>query len=337
MKGNIVINSNVGEYREEYLDGRKYLVAPMKIIQGDTVMNKILYPNDEVLKSVEQLEKLKMPYSHPIVDDDFADVNDPVALNKSYIGAFAQNITVDGKNYLGEMWIDEEIANSSDKGKLVIDKLVTGDKLGVSIMGQAKLKAESGTGEDGKDYAFTSSNYKWNHIAILTSEKPAGDHVNTVVMNEELIEQVETVEKTDETIENKGGKMTKEAVVEFLKSLDATQIEEIFNELQPTEKEISVEEAEEVMNKNGKTVVANSDFEEFKQFKAEQERELNELRVKVANASGIGVDMLNALGKEALVKLANKLTVTEQKGIDNSFKAGKVVNSEQTKKYDYGM
>lgn len=337
MKGNIVINSNVGEYREEYLDGRKYLVASMKIIQGDTVMNKILYPNAEILKSMEQLEKLKMPYSHPVIDDEFADVNDPIALNKSYIGAFAQNIQVDGKNYLGEMWIDEEIANSSDKGKLVIDKLVTGDKIGVSVMGQARLKAENGMGEDGKEYVFTSSGYKWNHIAILTSEKPAGDHVNTIVMNEEFLDKVETVEKADETIENKGGEMTKEAVIEFLKSLDATQIEEIFMELKPAEKEISVEEAEEVMNKNGKTVVANSDFEEFKQFKAEREKELNELRVKVANASDITVEMINSLGKDALVKLANKLTVTETKGIDNSFKAGKVVNSEQTKKYDYGM
>ena len=56
----ITVNTKTsGKFRKQKINGRDHIVTDIMPIRGDTSMNKILYPNDEVQKSFTQLKSLE--------------------------------------------------------------------------------------------------------------------------------------------------------------------------------------------------------------------------------------------------------------------------------------
>lgn len=190
MKNQIVyINSKTsGKITIENIAGREHIVTRMIPIVGDSVMNNILYPNDEVQNSAHQLDMMKAPIGHPKVNGVSVPVNNPIADNIHNVGAFIRNPISDGKAIVNELCIDIERANQSDKGKELIEKINSGELIGVSTGLNLQLENSKGTNtDDGKNYDAIGHNFKFDHVAILMNEAAAGEHVGTAVQNEEII------------------------------------------------------------------------------------------------------------------------------------------------------
>ena len=176
----IAINSrSTGQFSERKINGRPHIITTMMSIEGDSVMNKLFYPHAEVKKAHLQLDRLPAPADHPVVDGVFISANDPLATNAHNVGAFVSNPHIDGKRVINDLAIDVEIAGRDDRGKEIINRIKSGERIAVSTGLNADLINAKGQ-HKGRDYNGIINNIEFDHVAILLDEKPAGDNTYTL-------------------------------------------------------------------------------------------------------------------------------------------------------------
>lgn len=177
----LLINSRTsGKYHREMIDGRSHIVTQMIAIRGDTSMNNVFYSDTEVEASFTQLNNLPAPNSHPTVNGVNVLANHPVANNKHNVGGWLRNPRKKGKRVYVDFMLDEEIANNSEAGKEIIDRIENGKKLGVSTGLTIKMLVnKSGLDDFGVPYTREGSGFSFDHVAILLNERAAGEHAGT--------------------------------------------------------------------------------------------------------------------------------------------------------------
>lgn len=176
MTTKVTINSKTSKkYRTEYLNDREHLVTEMVSIVGDSVMNKGLYPLDEVKATYKQLHNLPAPNSHPMINGEPISAFHPLAVNAYNIGGFIRNPRMDGKKVINEFWLDVEIANKIDDGKELVRRIENAEEVGVST----GLTVDQEEVADSNEYEWIARNMQFDHVAILLNEKAAGAHVGT--------------------------------------------------------------------------------------------------------------------------------------------------------------
>lgn len=184
----IAINTSTsGKVRYEKLNGRNHLVTEMRPIVGDIVMNGGMYPDAEVAKSFMQLDQLPAPNRHPVINGKNASAFHPLAANKHNVGAFIRNPRKVKKEVFNELWIDETVANQTDEGKEIINRLETGSPIGVSTGLQLE---RTEVNDDGLDYNWIGTNYQFDHVAILLENNQAGGD-QTLTLNDDDLQIVE--------------------------------------------------------------------------------------------------------------------------------------------------
>ncbi len=182
----ISINSRTsGKFTEETINGRNHIVTSMMPIMGDTAMNKLLYPLDQVKASFSQLNNLPAPNGHPKVNGVHVSAFSPLAMNAFNVGGFIRNPKMNGKKVFTEFVIDETVANISDDGREIIRRIKENEKIGVSTgLNIDQVVNQSGTDDLGAEYTRIGSGFSFDHVAILLNEKAAGEHAGTeMVLN----------------------------------------------------------------------------------------------------------------------------------------------------------
>ena len=330
----ITVNSrSTGKYRKEVLNNRPHLVTTMVSIEGDSVMNRLFYPLGEVESAFNQLDALPAPAGHPKVGDKHVDAFHPLAMNAFNVGAFVKSPTMSGNQVINEIWIDIEVANKDERGKEFMRRIQKGERVGVSTGLNADVSNESGE-HNGKPFRGSVSNIKFNHVAFLLETDPAGDNTYTVNSEELVICNLSLPAakgKTNREVQE----MDKEKLVlgiiannangytmsdkDFLMSLpDDRLVEAAYNKL--TKEEITVDQAQKVIEKAGMTV-NGKDFkpEEYKVYlnhKSEFESYLAEIaKEKAAKVEEIVAntemteEQVNAMSSEGFDSLYKSLSV----------------------------
>jgi len=177
----LLINSRTsGKFTRVVIDGRSHIVTRMMPIRGDTAMNRIMYPDNQVADSFMQLNLLQAPSKHPTVNGVNVLASHPVSNNKQNIGGWLSEPVKKGKRVFVNFMLDEEIANNSDDGKETIRRIEAGEKIGVSTgLSIASVVNQSGKDDFGAEYDRIGSGFKFDHVAILLNETAAGDHAGT--------------------------------------------------------------------------------------------------------------------------------------------------------------
>lgn len=176
----LLINSeSSGKYHTENRGDRKFLVTQMLPIQADSIMNGLLYPASAVFESYNQLDKLPAPAGHPYFDGKSVSAFDPEGAAAFNVGAFVRSPKMEGANVVADLVIDIEVANRSDEGKEIISRIKNGKKMGVSTGLKAKVLETSGK-QGSKEYQGVVNSIKFDHVAILLSEPPAGEITYTL-------------------------------------------------------------------------------------------------------------------------------------------------------------
>ncbi|MCK4623302.1 MAG: DUF2213 domain-containing protein [Desulfuromonadales bacterium] len=180
MLQKIVINSeSTGKFYEQTINDRPHLVTSMISIEGDSVMNGLFYPAHEVIGAHNQLSRLPAPAGHPVVDGVMVSAKDPAAVNAHNIGGMVLNPRVEGKQVVNDLAFDIAVAEKDERGVEAIRRIRNGERIGVSTGLNADILNVSGKHED-KDYRGILSNLKFDHVAVLLDEAPAGDKTYTV-------------------------------------------------------------------------------------------------------------------------------------------------------------
>lgn len=174
-----VVNS-ASNITTETIDGKPHIVVRgITPVVDDIVMNRKLYPAAEIEKAYNTLERNPMPLGHPKVDGKHVSARDVRAVNNYHVGAWLQNVSHKDGKVSGDMYIDRQYAESSEKGKRLInrlDEMISGtNSEPIHISTGLLYSGIAANGESkGKKYNEIATNMMFDHVAVLLDEPGAG-------------------------------------------------------------------------------------------------------------------------------------------------------------------
>jgi len=174
-----VVNS-ASNITTETIDGKPHIVVRgITPVVDDIVMNRKLYPAAEIEKAYNTLERNPMPLGHPKVDGKHVSARDVRAVNEFHVGAWLQNVSHKDGKVTGDMYVNRQYAESSDKGKRLINRLddmlsgANADPIHIST--GLLYSGITANGESkGKKYNEIATNMMFDHVAVLLDEPGAG-------------------------------------------------------------------------------------------------------------------------------------------------------------------
>lgn len=200
-----VVNS-ASNITTETIDGKPHIVVRgITPVVDDIVMNRKLYPAAEIEKAYNTLERNPMPLGHPKVDGKHVSARDVRAVNEYHVGAWLQNVSHKDGKVTGDMYVNRQYAESSDKGKRLINRLdemlagTNSDPIHISTGLLYSGIAANGESK-GKKYNEIATNMMFDHVAVLLDEPGAGtpeDGVGIFVNSEGDEQQIEVARLAD--------------------------------------------------------------------------------------------------------------------------------------------
>lgn len=174
-----VVNS-ASNITTETIDGKPHIVVRgITPVVDDIVMNRKLYPAAEIEKAYNTLERNPMPLGHPKVDGKHVSARDVRAVNEYHVGAWLQNVSHKDGKVTGDMYVNRQYAESSDKGKRLVNRLdemlagTNSDPIHISTGLLYSGIAANGESK-GKKYNEIATNMMFDHVAVLLDESGAG-------------------------------------------------------------------------------------------------------------------------------------------------------------------
>lgn len=159
------VNFAKGEITRARLDGKEYLVVPVIMARGDTVMNGALVPASEF--ETFAWNGVPVTLRHPHSDAGASiTANTPDAIEAFAIGRIFNTQVVDGQ-LRAEAWVDILKANALMPG--LVKRIEVGDQIDVSTGFFADPVASEGESR-GRTYTNTWRNLRPDHLAILPDE-----------------------------------------------------------------------------------------------------------------------------------------------------------------------
>ncbi|HCM8160020.1 TPA: DUF2213 domain-containing protein [Klebsiella pneumoniae] len=174
-----VVNS-ASNITTETIDGKPHIVVRgITPVVDDIVMNRKLYPAAEIEKAYNTLERNPMPLGHPKVDGKHVSARDVRAVNEYHVGAWLQNVSHEYGKVTGDMYVNRQYAESSEKGKRLInrlDEMIAGtNSEPIHISTGLLYSGIAANGESkGKKYNEIATNMMFDHVAVLLDEPGAG-------------------------------------------------------------------------------------------------------------------------------------------------------------------
>lgn len=182
--------------------GNVYTVRDVVHAVDGIVLNRRMYPGDELKKAVKGLNGKPAPAGHPKDGKGrHISATNGEALAAAWIGAYCQNSRYEGGRAMVDIVINGDQAKALDAGRRVIERLdaaiagTNAEPIGVSS--GLFLEEVAANGKSlGKEYSAIATNMAFDHIAILLDETPAGTPEEGVGMflnaqgEEEAIETV---------------------------------------------------------------------------------------------------------------------------------------------------
>lgn len=118
-----VVNS-ASNITTETINGKPHIVVRgVTPIVDDIVMNGKLYTAAEIEKGYRSLERTPMPLGHPKLNGKHVSARDVQAVNDYHVGAWFQNAEHKGGKANGDMYVDRQYAESTEKGKRLVNRL----------------------------------------------------------------------------------------------------------------------------------------------------------------------------------------------------------------------
>ena len=167
--------------RRETIDGVEHIIVSSSTLPDDIVMNRGLYPAEEIEKSFLSLERTFAPLEHPTINGEFISASDPEAVHGFHAGAYNVNVRREG----GRVHIDKKInvqeALKTEKGKRLLDRI---DELennsdprpihsSVAAFLDPEFLDKPKTNSDGQEFDWIAKNMVFDHDAILLDSSGA--------------------------------------------------------------------------------------------------------------------------------------------------------------------
>lgn len=293
---------NNSEIRTETIEGVDFTVLPSKTLPPDIVMNGILYPADDVAKTIQTLDGSPVTLSHPVVNGKFADAYDMMSQAKHGLGGAFNKLRgqAEDGSWLVDKYIPTEQLQNTCRGKKLAEAIKNKQPIHTSTGVYLKRIPELGANAAGQEYKFRAEIDRFNHDAILLNEQGAatpeqgvGIFVNADGAQEEV--EVMYANMEEEPVEGK-------VILELKGGLLATLLDAIKNMVKSTP------EQESIQNREGNNVEENKVQEMIANALAAQEAKTAEA---ISKAVSDGVAAALAANAQAQAD-AEKAKLVEQ-------------------------
>ena len=162
---NLVANLS-GQVRTETLNDREFLVTPATLIVTGVLKGSrgaLYYPSEEIAKNVSDWDGVPVLLDHP---DTGGTARTPDVINRQGIGTVFNAVVEDGK-LKAEIWFD--VSNTKAIAFNVYRTIKVGQPVELSTGLRLKeTLAPANSVFNGKKYTHTVSNFKPDHVAILS-------------------------------------------------------------------------------------------------------------------------------------------------------------------------
>lgn len=158
--------------RTETIEGVEFTVLPSKTLPPDIVMNGIMYPSDEVKRTIDTLDGTPVTLGHPVVNGKFADAYDMMSQAKHGVGGAFNRVKGQAQDgsWLVDKYIPTEALQNTSRGKIIANALAKKQPIHTSTGVYLSRIPELGTNALGQDYEFKANIDTFNHDAILVGE-----------------------------------------------------------------------------------------------------------------------------------------------------------------------
>ena len=157
-----------GKVRNEMLQGKKYLVAPMTLVVPGVLNGSrgpLLYQEEDLEKSVDSWNGMPIVVNHPTDSSgNFLSARSPSVLEEYGVG-FVFNTIMNGK-LTAEAWLDEQRVTQVDSR--ILGAIRGGKPMDISTgLFTTDEPSEGVHNETGKSYEAIARNHRPDHLAIL--------------------------------------------------------------------------------------------------------------------------------------------------------------------------
>jgi predicted HAD superfamily Cof-like phosphohydrolase len=158
--------------RTETIEGVEFTVLPSKTLPKDIVMNGIMYPADEVKRTIDTLNMTPVTLGHPVVNGRFADAYDMMSQAKHGLSGAFNKVTGQAQDgsWLVDKYIPTEALQNSTRGKIVANAIAKKQPIHTSTGVYLSRVPELGTNALGQEYEYKANIDTFNHDAILVGE-----------------------------------------------------------------------------------------------------------------------------------------------------------------------
>lgn len=176
MQINVTTQVNSKSIRRETHNGREHWVVPSYTLPANVVMNGGLYPASEIDAHYSKLDNTLAPLGHPQVNGEFVSAFSPEGINVGHVGAFNRNVKKSGNRIYVEKWIDVEVANRTEGGQRLLERLEALEKgedvppihTSVAVFLE-RMEANDRQRQEG-GYDWVAKIHDMDHDAILLNE-----------------------------------------------------------------------------------------------------------------------------------------------------------------------
>jgi len=158
--------------RTETIEGVEFTVLPSKTLPPDIVMNSIMYPANEVKRTIDTLNMTPVTLGHPVVNGRFADAYDMMSQAKHGLSGAFNKVTGQAQDgsWLVDKYIPTEALQNSTRGKIVANAIANKQPIHTSTGVYLSRVPELGTNAAGQEYEYKANIDTFNHDAILVGE-----------------------------------------------------------------------------------------------------------------------------------------------------------------------
>lgn len=299
---------------KEVRGGRDVIVIPSATLPDNIVMNKVLYPAEEIAKSFKGLENTPAPLGHPVVNNRLISANSPEGINAFWVGAHNENVRQENGRVLLDKVIDVETAKSTERGQRVLDAINQGKPIHTST--GIFMRREFTPNAEGHD--AIARDMVFDHDAILLDEPGAAtpDQGVGMMVNNEQGEECELIaanleEWLDEELDHLG-----QRVVE---TVEAQQRQERWQNI----KARVVDFVQELLQSEPTTnsLTKSESEEDGMALTDEQKKETREIMVEVLTANNESLSEVITGALTAALEPITKTVGTLQANFDQQEKA----------------
>lgn len=185
----VMLFANINRSQIDITDTH-YNIKSIPITVDDAVMNGVLYAANDNASGIPSIKGQPVTLSHPKIEGVNVSGKEGKGLEDYFSGGTITNTYNMSGVWYADASIKKSLLAAQDDGERYINAIESKSDIGVSTGLMFDLNDESGKNKKGQPYTKRAINQKYDHLAMLLDETPAGGEATVMRFNSENVDVI---------------------------------------------------------------------------------------------------------------------------------------------------